>query len=91
MTSPSPIYSKNYLRRNRLTGNLRRIRRVMREVGEIQRLVPIIPEDEPGDGTRKAMTLHYLDQADANLIAARNQLTIQRDGINALKKLQDKT
>lgn len=90
MATTSPIYSDNYLRRNRLTGNLRRIRRLLRELDEVQRLIPVIPEDEPGDGVRKGLAVHYLEHGKANLIAARNQLLIQRDGVKALKKLQDK-
>ena len=90
MNAKSPIYSDNYLRRNRLTGSIRRIRRILREIEEVLRLIPEIPEDEPRDGTRKTMARHYLTVAHVNATAAHNQLVIQRDGIKAIKKMQDK-
>jgi hypothetical protein len=90
MSSRTPIYSDNYLRRNRLTGNLRRIRRILREIEEVQRLIPIIPEDETTDAVRKGMTIHYLEHGKANIVAARNQLVAQRDGVAGLRKFLKK-
>lgn len=90
MVENHPIYSSNYLRRNRLTGNSRRMRRIVRELKELTRLIPDIPEDDPTDHMRKALAIHWVNSAINNVTAANNQMLVARDGLRALRKMQDK-